>query len=65
MICRCFSKTLDLAAARRAALQLLGVADYDAYVAHLRATHPELVAPTRAAFHRARQVDARSQLRCC
>jgi uncharacterized short protein YbdD (DUF466 family) len=65
MICRCFSKTLDLSAARRAALQLLGVPDYDAYIAHLRSTHPDLDSPTRWEFHRARQSRDRAKLRCC
>jgi uncharacterized short protein YbdD (DUF466 family) len=65
MLCRCFSKTLDLSAARRAALQLLGVADYDAYVAHLARVHPGSEPPTRAEFHRARQSAKSPQLRCC
>jgi len=65
MICRCFNKTLDLSAARRAALQLLGVPDYDAYLAHLRSTHPDREPPTRSEFHRVRAAAKSVQLRCC
>ncbi len=59
MICRCFGKALDLATlargARETALLMLGVPDYDAYVAHLRAAHPERVPATRDAFFTLRQ----------
>ena len=43
-----------------------GVPDYDAYVAHLRASHPERTAPTRAEFFAERQeARYRSGGRCC
>jgi uncharacterized short protein YbdD (DUF466 family) len=40
-----------VASARR----VLGVPDYDAYVAHLRARHPDREIPTKAAFFAERQ----------
>ncbi len=66
MICRCFGKTLDLRLVRQTAQAMLGVPDYDAYVAHLARAHPESPAPDRAEFFRLRQA-ARfgSVLRCC
>jgi uncharacterized short protein YbdD (DUF466 family) len=71
MICRCFGKAFDLAAvgrgARETALLMLGVPDYDAYVAHVSTAHPEQTPATRDAFFTARQ-DARFKgggLRCC
>jgi uncharacterized short protein YbdD (DUF466 family) len=71
MICRCFGKTLDLSAvgagARQTALLMLGVPDYEAYVAHLKAAHPDQIPPDRDAFIAARQQAryARGGLRCC
>ena len=65
MICRCFAKTLDLAA--QTARLMVGVPDYDAYVAHLRMVHPTQLPLTRDAFFAARQ-QARfgaGGLRCC
>ena len=47
--------------------RLIGVPDYDTYVAHLRAHHPERPVPTYAAFFRERQ-EARYRGgggRCC
>jgi uncharacterized short protein YbdD (DUF466 family) len=49
------------------ARRVLGVPDYDAYVAHLRARHPERAIPTKAAFFAERQ-RARYEgggARCC
>ena len=40
-----------VAAARR----VMGVPDYDAYVAHLRLHHPESPVPTRTAFFAERE----------
>jgi len=58
-----------LAAWRRlvaVARAIAGVPDYDAYVAHLRAHHPERAVPTRAAFFAERQeARYRSGGRCC
>lgn len=52
-----------LAAAARI---IFGVPDYDAYVAHLRARHPEKPVPTRAVFFAERQAARyRSGGRCC
>lgn len=47
--------------------RLIGVPDYDTYVAHLRAHHPERSVPSYAAFFRERQ-EARYRGgggRCC
>ena len=52
-----------VAAARRIA----GIPDYDAYVAHIRAHHPERAIPSKAAFFADRQ-HARYRAgggRCC
>ncbi len=74
MICRCFGLTFDstvtrLAQRTRAAAELVvGVPDYDAYLAHLAATHPGETAMSRKAFFRARQAaryGAGGGLRCC
>jgi len=65
MICRCFTKALDVAG--QTALLMLGVPDYDAYVDHLRTAHPDRLPLTRDAFFAARQkarFDA-GGLRCC
>jgi uncharacterized short protein YbdD (DUF466 family) len=71
MICTCFGKTLDLATLRRRAGQtarlMLGVPEYDAYVAHVAATHPNEQPMPRAVFFRERQA-ARyggGGFRCC
>ena len=66
MICRCFGKTLDLSLVRATAHAMLGVPDYDAYLAHLARTHPERQPLSRDEFFRKRQA-ARfgSVLRCC
>jgi len=37
------------------ARRIVGIPDYDAYIAHLRAHHPDRSAPTRAAFFAERQ----------
>ena len=37
------------------ARRVLGVPDYDVYVAHLRARHPDRAIPTKAAFFAERQ----------
>jgi uncharacterized short protein YbdD (DUF466 family) len=66
MICRCFGKTLDLGMIRQTAERMLGVPEYETYVAHLASVHPDRVPPSRDAFFRERQ-DARydSPMRCC
>ncbi len=72
MICRCFGRTFDVSEAARsarAAVELVvGLPDYDRYVAHSRDAHPEAAVMSRDAFFRARQ-DARfgagGGLRCC
>jgi uncharacterized short protein YbdD (DUF466 family) len=66
MICRCFGKTLDLGVIRQTAQLMLGVPDYDAYVAHVTAAHPDRAPLSRDDFFRERQA-ARygSVLRCC
>ena len=50
MICRCFGKTLDFALVRQTAHAMLGVPDYDAYVAHFARSHPERQALDREEF---------------
>lgn len=76
MICRCFGHSLDLSAAARrvqrtaveTARAMVGVADYDTYLAHLAATHPKQAPMTREAFFRDRQAaryGAGGTLRCC
>jgi uncharacterized short protein YbdD (DUF466 family) len=66
MICRCFGKTLDLGLIRQTARAMLGVPDYEGYVAHLTAMHPDRTPLTRDEFFRERQA-ARygGVLRCC
>jgi uncharacterized short protein YbdD (DUF466 family) len=66
MICTCFGKTLDLGLIRQTALSMLGVPDYETYVAHIATTHPERAPLSRDDFFRERQA-ARfgSVLRCC
>lgn len=54
-------------ALRRIVRAMLGAPDYERYVAHLRARHPELAVPDRAAFERER-LEARYNRpgsRCC
>ena len=53
---------------QQTARAMVGVADYDAYLAHLAATHPDCAAMTREAFFRDRQAaryGAGGSLRCC
>lgn len=38
-----------------AARRIIGIPDYDAYIAHLRARHPGRAIPTREAFFAERQ----------
>ena len=71
MICHCFGKTFNPGALARAtrqtALLMLGVPDYDAYVAHMRDSHPAQAPATRNEFFAACQ-QARfgaGKLRCC
>ena len=72
MICRCFGKVFDLGeaarAARAAAELVVGLPDYDRYVAHLASRHPEQAAMSRDVFFRARQTARFGEgggLRCC
>ena len=72
MICRCFGRTFDMSeavrSARAAVEVVVGLPDYDRYVAHLRDTHPETAVLSRDAFFRARQVarfGSGGGLRCC
>ena len=61
----------DLAAAWHRAVasarRIVGIPDYEAYIAHLRARHPERAVPTKAAFfaERERARYGRSGGRCC
>ncbi len=66
MRCRCFTKTLNLA--RQAAEAMVGLPDYDAYLAHMRARHPEAEPLSRDAFFRNRQsarYGTNGALKCC
>lgn len=51
----------------RTARAAVGVPDYAAYVAHLRARHPDRVPMDRAAFHRERMAAryGAGRSRCC
>jgi uncharacterized short protein YbdD (DUF466 family) len=49
---------------------MVGVPDYDAYLAHMSRTHPDKLAMTYAEFFRERQIarygeDGRRGFRCC
>ena len=49
-----------------AARRIIGIPDYDAYVAHLHARHPDRPIPTRAEFFAERQqARYRGGGRCC
>jgi uncharacterized short protein YbdD (DUF466 family) len=67
MICRCFGRTLDLGAIGAGVRLILGVPDYEAYLAHLSLVHPEQLPLDRDAFIIARQQAryAAGGLRCC
>ena len=56
-----------LAIAARGARLAIGLPDYDAYVAHLRARHPDRAPMDRAAFFRERTAAryGRGRSRCC
>jgi uncharacterized short protein YbdD (DUF466 family) len=56
-----------LVAAARIARAILGVPDYEAYLAHARATHPDRTPESREAFMRERleNASARPGSRCC
>jgi uncharacterized short protein YbdD (DUF466 family) len=65
MICQCFGRSFDISViARRVRL----TADYDTYVAHIKALHPDTEVMSRDAFFRERQAaryGANGSLRCC
>jgi uncharacterized short protein YbdD (DUF466 family) len=65
MICACWPEVLRRTA--ETARLMLGVPDYDAYVAHLAAAHPEATALSRDAFFRERLAARYGSggLRCC
>ena len=66
MLCRCFTKTLNLT--RKAAEAMVGLPDYDAYLAHMRARHPNAELLTREAFFSNRQsarYGTSGSLKCC
>jgi uncharacterized short protein YbdD (DUF466 family) len=72
MICRCFGRSFDTSALGRRLTEtanlMVGVPDYDTYVAHMAARHPGTEAMTREAFFRERQAaryGAGGNLRCC
>jgi uncharacterized short protein YbdD (DUF466 family) len=72
MICRCFGRSFDLGQIGRRLSEtadlMVGLPDYDAYLAHFTARHPEADAMTREAFFRERQAaryGARGGFRCC
>lgn len=47
--------------------EVMGEADYDHYVAHLRAHHPEAPVPDRREFERAKmdRLECNPKTRCC
>ncbi len=72
MICRCFGRSFDLATIARRVGQtadlMVGLPDYDTYVAHVSTRHPETEVMSREAFFRDRQAAryaTRGNLRCC
>jgi len=52
---------------RAAARRIIGIPDYEAYIAHLRTRHPDQPIPTREAFFAERQRAryGRGGGRCC
>jgi uncharacterized short protein YbdD (DUF466 family) len=72
MICQCFGRSFDISViARRVRLTadlMVGLPDYDTYVAHIKALHPDTEVMSRDAFFRERQAaryGANGSLRCC
>ncbi len=72
MICRCFGRSFDVAALARGVGQtaqlMVGVPDYETYLAHMSANHPDRQPMTRKAFFRERQAaryGAGGGMRCC
>jgi uncharacterized short protein YbdD (DUF466 family) len=65
MICACWPEVLRRTA--ETARLMLGVPDYDAYVAHLATTHPGATALSRDAFFRERLAARYGSggLQCC
>jgi uncharacterized short protein YbdD (DUF466 family) len=71
MICTCFGKTLDLGKLSRRAGEtarlMLGVPDYEAYVAHVASAHDAQAPMSREDYFIARQRAkyGGSRFRCC
>jgi uncharacterized short protein YbdD (DUF466 family) len=72
MICQCFGRRFDLAAIGRRLSEtadlMVGLPDYETYLAHLAARHPEAEPLGRDAFFRDRQAaryGGKGNLRCC
>ena len=72
MICQCFGRSFDLSAIARRIGQttdlMVGLPDYDTYVAHITARHPDAEVMSREMFFRERQAaryGANGSLRCC
>ncbi len=66
MTCRCFG--LDLSAFGRAVELIVGLPDYETYIAHLAKAHPDQAPLSRDAFFRERQAarfGSGGGLRCC
>jgi uncharacterized short protein YbdD (DUF466 family) len=59
--------TTLFARAKETARLMCGLPDYDAYVAHIRAMHPDKPVPSYEAFFRERQAAryGRGAARCC
>jgi uncharacterized short protein YbdD (DUF466 family) len=72
MICRCFGRSIDFSGIGKRIAEtadlMVGLPDYDAYVAHVSARHGEAEAMSREAFFRERQAaryGAGGGFRCC
>jgi uncharacterized short protein YbdD (DUF466 family) len=70
MNCLCFNLDFTQVAkrVRETAHLMVGVPDYDTYLVHMAATHPDATPMTRAAFWREREAARFGQgrgLRCC
>ena len=69
MICTCFGKTFDLITAGRRAREtaraVLGVPDYEAYLAHARAAHAGTAPMSEDEFYAARLRAKYGGFKCC
>jgi uncharacterized short protein YbdD (DUF466 family) len=72
MICQCFGRSFDISAIARRVGQtadlMVGLPDYDTYVAHITARHPDTQVMSRKTFFRDRQTAryaTKGSFKCC